>query len=149
MSNTPLTPALAGQVKPSVRPLIRGMDDLRSWLEENGFRIAEDGLRNQDNEATWYAYRRSGLPARECECNEGKSMQLVVKPHHYTLRDGRTLESSEVNVTGEAGGVWFKLSAYSLPTDTLRERLSEVEANLIAAWNALRPNVGAEPHAPR
>jgi hypothetical protein len=124
-----------------VRPLI-GCDELREWLIAQGFRVAHDSLQ-RDNECNWYAYRRSALPARECECNEGKAMQLVVKPHKYAHHSapGDVWESIEVDVTGETGGLWFKLQAYSLKRDELMGRLHEIEAALIEAWNALRPNV--------
>jgi hypothetical protein len=70
-------------------------------------------------------------------------MQLVVKPYRFThhTAPGGAWESAQVDVTGEAGGVWFKLEAYSLKQDELRERLPDIEASLIAAWNALAPNV--------
>jgi hypothetical protein len=117
------------------KPVMRGCDELRTWLLTQGFSVAVDSL-GRDNVCNWYAYRRSALPARECECNDGKPMQIVVRPFAYTSGT-QTWESAEVDVTGEANGVWFKLSAYSLKHDELRTRLSEVEGNLIAAWNAL------------
>jgi hypothetical protein len=134
-------PAAGAPLERQVRPLI-GCDELREWLLTQGFRVAEDNL-SRDNDCNWYAYRRSELPARECECNDGKPMQIVVHPFKY--RHPSTMhqewQSVEVDVTGEAGGVWFKLQAYSLKHDELRERLGEIEGSLIAAWNALRPNV--------
>ena len=123
------------------RPLT-GCDELRGWLVGQGFQVAHGSL-SRDNECNWYAYKRSQIPARECECNDGKPMQLVVRPHkvsHPRAPSG-AWESVDVDVTGEAGGLWFKLQAYSLRHDELRARLGEVESSLIAAWNALRPNV--------
>ena len=135
--------AVWAPVEPSVRPLT-GCDELREWLIAQGFRVAHDSL-PRDNECNWYAYRRSELPARECECNDGKPMQIVVRPFKY--RSPSTMhpewQSAEVDVTGEAGGAWFKLQAYSLKHDELRARLGDIESSLIAAWNALRPNVRA------
>jgi hypothetical protein len=137
--------AVLGPVESSVRPLI-GCDELREWLIAQGFRVAHDSL-TRDDECNWYAYRRSGLPARECECNDGKPMQILVRPFKYrhpsTMHPG--WQSAEVDVTGEAGGVWFKLQAYSLKHDELQARLGDIERSLIAAWNSLRPNVGIEP----
>ena len=127
---------MTGHPEPE-KPRLTGCDNLRAWLATQGFQFSEDGLRNRDNACNWYAYRRSAIPARECELNEGKRMQLVVKPHRYRL-DGRDFESVEVDVCGEAGGVWFKLKAYSLKPNELQERLGDAEASLIAAWNALR-----------
>ena len=118
-----------------------GCDDTRNWLVEKGFRLAKNGLRGDMNECNWYAYRRSAIQARECECNDGKPMQIVVRPYklvHQSIPSGIS-ESATVDVTGEAGGVWFTLSAYSLKPDELKERLGDVEAGLIAAWNAIIP----------
>lgn len=141
--NSSETPAVVAPVQQVVRPLV-GCDDLRAWLLVHGFQCAPDPIGERDNACNWYAYRRSEIPARECECNERKTMQLVVTPYKYHgcgNSHAPDWQSAEVNVTGEAGGVWYKLAAYSMPHDTLREKLGEVEQSLIAAWNALRPNV--------
>jgi hypothetical protein len=108
---------------------LTGCDTLREWLIAEGFRIAPD---RSDGECNWYAYRPSGIPARECECNPFKPSQIVVMPFE---RDGR--ESVEVNVTGEFGGLWYQLKCYSLSPAELMGRMREIEASLIAAWNAL------------
>ena len=118
-----------------------GLDSLREWLLEHGFRVSQDYMQ-RENGCNWYAYRRSELPARECECNDGKPMQIVVRPHLFRHASAPTpsgaWESCEVDVTGEANGMWFRLMAYSLKPEELRERLPEIEAALIAAWNALK-----------
>jgi hypothetical protein len=121
-------------------PLV-GMDDTREWLVAQGYRIARGNLNGLDNACNWYAFKPSAIPARECECNEGKGIQVVVKPHiiMHPSAPGGSWKSVEVDVTGEAGGVWFKMAAYSLSPETLQERLSGVEASLVAAWNALLP----------
>ncbi len=137
---------VAGPVERPVRPLI-GCDELRKWLIAQGFRVAPDSL-SRDNGCNWYAYRRSAIPARECECNDGKHMQIVVRPfrlEHANAPNG-AWESAEVDVTGEAGSHWYKLACYSLRHDELMERLYEIEAALIAAWNALRPNANSTAH---
>jgi len=117
-----------------------GLDDLREWLKSQGFRVSQDML-PRDNDCNWYAYRRSEIPARECECNEGKPMQIVVRPHLFRHASAPTpsgaWESCEVDVTGEANGIWWKLQAYSLKPEELRERLGDIEAALVAAWNAI------------
>lgn len=118
-------------------PMLYGCDELREWLVTQGFRVAHDSL-SRDNECNWYAYRRITQPTRECEGNAGKPMQLVVWPRKLTHAHGNW-ESVVVDVTGEAGGTWYKLQAYSLTHDELRERLGEIETSLIAAWNALYP----------
>jgi hypothetical protein len=115
----------------------KGRDDLREWLIVQGFKVSLDSI-TRDNGCNWYAYRRSAIPARECECNDGKPMQIVVRPYLFLPSGGRSEHrSTEVDVTGEAGGVWFKLSAYSLRDGELQARLPDIEASLIAAWNAL------------
>ena len=127
--------------------MMRGCDDLRAWLEAQGFKTAPDSFSNRDNLCNWYTYRRSAIPARECETNERKTMQLVVKPSHYDgpgLQAGHRWQSAGVDVTGEAGGVWFKLSAYSLKQDALHAKLPQIEASLIAAWNALHRDGAGE-----
>lgn len=141
MSTEDSQPAVVGQVEPSVRPLI-GCDELRAWLIGQGFRVAHDSLGREGNECNWYAYRRSQILARECECNDGKPMQLLVRPWRIESRDapGGAWESAEVDVTGEAGSHWYKLQCYSLKHNELMGRLHDIEAALIAAWNALRPN---------
>lgn len=144
--------AVAGQVDRSVRPPI-GCDTLRQWLTTQGFRVALDNLGREGNECNWYAYRRSAIPARECECNDGKPMQIVVRPWRIADRNapGGAWESAEVDVTGEAGSHWYRLQCYSLKHGELMGRLHEVEAALIAAWNALRPNAeltGARDESP-
>ena len=116
-----------------------GCDALRDWLMiAQGFSVAIDPLA-RDKGCNWYAYRRSDLPARECEHNGGQHRQLVVRPFRleHIGAPGGAWESVEVDVTGEAKGVWFKLMAYSLTPDELRKGLPEIERRLIAAWNAL------------
>ena len=120
------------------RPVMWGCDDLREWLIAQGFKCSIDTLM-RDNGCNWYAYRRSQYPARECECNEGKQMQIVVRPFAYTA-GMQAWKSAEVDVTGEVAGLWFKLSAYSVKPDELMARLQEIEIRLLDAWNALAPH---------
>lgn len=124
-----------------VRPMI-GCDALREWLIAQGFHVVPDPWSSEGNECNWYAYRHSEIPARECEGNDGKSMQIIVHPWRVEHCDalGDAWESAEVDVTGEAGGQWYKLQCYSLEPNKLMDQLPEIEAALIAAWNALRPN---------
>jgi hypothetical protein len=125
-------------MQPNRRPPLTGCDDTREWLVAQGFRCWENTLRSEGNDCNWYACRRSELPARECECNDGKAMQLVVYPTSYDLK-GETHESVKVDVTGEASGLWFNLSAYSMSVAELKEHLPDIERMLIAAWNAMLP----------
>ena len=118
------------------RPMLTGCDQFRQWLGERGFRSEEDRFRNEGNACNWYAYRRTDLAARECETNDGKRMQVVVKPFAYT-RNGITHESATVEMTGEANGIWFNQQAYSIPQPVLMERFDDIERMLVRAWNAL------------
>ena len=116
-----------------------GIDDLREWLVANGWRIAPDSLRHEQNLCDWYAWKPSKLPARECECNEGKPAQLVARPWMFCAPNSPQVWSSvAVSVTGQANDVWFKLEAYSLKPDELRDKLPQIEKSLVAAWNALK-----------
>jgi hypothetical protein len=137
-------PAVAVRLQRPVGPLVGG-DSLREWLTNQGFRIAHDGLARDGNCCNWYAYRPTKHKARECECNDGKPMQIVIRPWRIEHADapGGAWESVEVDVTGEAGSHWYKLQCYSLKPDELMGRLHEIEAALIAAWNALRPNLNS------
>lgn len=115
-----------------------GAPELRKWLEEHGFLPSIDGLRSEHNRCTWYAYRRSKIEARRCECNDDKpGIQLIVKPYLSRLPDGRELRMCEIDLAGEAGGQWYTLKAYSLDIDAVPEKLEQIERALVAAWNAL------------
>lgn len=109
-----------------------GLDQLRSDLESHGFKIEIDVFRSHYNACNWYAYRRVSVSARKCEANPDNPVPLIVKPF---IRDD--YESSEVELTGEANGRWHKLLCYSLKPDQLIAQLPEIEAELVAAWNAL------------
>lgn len=113
-----------------------GEEELQEWLKSQGFKFEINPFKSDYNECNWYAYRRTRLEARECECNGGKSMQIVVKPIAFTLNGIRS-RSVEVEVCGEAIGEWWKLSCYSISTDELPGKLDQIERSLIQAWNAL------------
>jgi len=115
----------------------QGLDDTRAWLESQGFRIAAQyGDAYQMNQCNWYAYRRTQLDARECECNDGKPMQIVVRPYSFK-RNGIDGASLEIEVCGQFDE-WFKLMAYSISPDEAVEKLPQIERKLISAWNALK-----------
>ncbi|MCK9621974.1 MAG: hypothetical protein M0R47_15750 [Methylobacter sp.] len=127
----------------STTPIAQGPVDvnvgqLRVWLEQQGFCFGNNQVRGQMNDCDWYAWRRSTLSARDCDCN-GPKMQIVLTPHSYEL-DGKRWESVAADVTGECAGVWYKLQAYSMTPTELVARLDEVEGALIRAWNSLMPN---------
>lgn len=113
---------------------LTGCDDTRQWLLSSGF-VRHTDPRPYSN-CNWYAYKRTELDAPECECNEGKGTQIVVNPYE-TYITGTMHQSVEIDVTGEAGGVWYQLKAYSLNASRLPESLPTIERSLVAAWSAL------------
>lgn len=123
---------------PAQGPVDVNVGQLRDWLADRGFGFGNNQFRGQMNDCDWYAWRRSKLEARDCDCN-GPKMQIVLTPSSYE-RDGKRWESVEADVTGECGGVWYKLQAYSMTPTELVARLDDVEAALIRAWNSLTPN---------
>ncbi len=118
------------------------MDELRAWLESAGFKTSRNGMSHQENHAQWYAYRRTNRPARTCECNDDKTMQIVIRPYEFDL--GATqYRSAEVSACGEYGdGQWWELKAYSINPDDLPAKLDGIEKSLIEAWNALADTGG-------
>lgn len=121
---------------------------LQRALLAAGFCVSPNPLASRDGECKWHAYKRSAIPARECGCNDGKPAQIVVTPHHFTY-GSHSHESASVDLTGECGGIWFKLEAYSLRWDELLRELPVVERALVAAWNALAPASDATPINPQ
>lgn len=113
-----------------------GCDPLREWLEANGFKVTIDGLRTYE-QCNWYAWRKTKIAAPECETNEGKGTQIVVRPHVFS-RGEEDWESAEINITGEAGGIWYTLQAYSLNPADVMEKLDTIEKSLVAAWTAVQ-----------
>ena len=111
------------------------INTLYSKLKEAGFTIGNNPVPNQYNLCPWYAYRRTVLPSRECECNEGKPRQIIVTPMSIWL-NGTWHSSVEVEIVGQYDN-WWKLQAYSLSYDDLLTNLDTIEARLVRAWNAL------------
>lgn len=111
------------------------LEHLKAHLAAQGFRFGKQPLWQTHNECQWYAWRRTSLPARECETN-GNKCQLVVTPYRYEA-GSEEHESVTLDVTGEAGGLWYKLEAYSMKPREAFDQLSAVEAALVRAWNAL------------
>lgn len=111
--------------------------EFHEWLSGEGFRTALNGMRSQWNECEWYAYRRSSLEARRCESNDDKpGVQIIIYPYQSVINVERHT-SVEVEICGEAAGVWWKLRVYALQFGELIGRLPEIEAALVAAWNAI------------
>lgn len=112
------------------------MKELRDWLDGQGFKFGIDALRDLIEECDWYAYRRTTIQSRECECNDGKAMQIIVKPSQLTIH-GKQYRTATVEVCGEYDGQWWRLEAYGVDVAKLPAKLDTIERQLIAAWNAL------------
>ena len=108
-----------------------GGDQLRETLKRLGFTIGMEPLQASHNHCNWIAYRRTERPSNEG--NTGKPVQLVVNPYKYGV-----WENSEVSITGEVNGRSFKLLCDNVDPDQLIEQLPTIEAELVAAWNALQ-----------
>lgn len=118
-----------------------GEDNFRAWLEDNGFKIAFNPINPKENQCNWYAYRRSNLPARRCECNNDKEgMQIVVIPSLFTF-DPLYKNSVEVTLSGEYDGIWWNFKAYCLDANEVQNWINSVETSLISAWNAISEQV--------
>lgn len=122
------------------QPPIKGCLDFKLWLIDQGFKILIDPFKSRFNACNWYACRYSALPARQCETNEGKPVQIVITPFDNDTPETPRRLSAEINITGEAASTWFKIEAYSLDQDEVRSRLPEIERMLVNAWNALAPD---------
>ncbi len=110
------------------------LDELKQWLSDRGFHFS-DAPSWQNQNPGWYAWRKSDIPARECECNEYKKQQINIIPYS-NRHQGIDFESVEVEICGQAG-CWWKLKAYSLtPAEFVRD-FDQVESSLVAAWNAI------------
>ena len=109
--------------------------ELQQQLIAIGFNISSNPFAKDLNDCTWYAYRRSKIPARECECNEKKFMQIVLKPLKFSMH-GHDVESVEIEIVGQYDN-WYNLNAYGISFEEVIEKLPKIEASLVAAWNAL------------
>src|SRR3990167_6249663 len=74
------------------------IEQLHEFLTEHGFKF-RPVTSHEMNGVSWYAWRASKLPARECECNNGKPAQLVVYPYSFNIPDGVST-SVEVEICG-------------------------------------------------
>jgi len=113
----------------------KGEPDLMDWFIEKGFKIAINNINIDGNTCNWYAYKKSDITARKCECN-GEDLTVVATPYSRLIGYRKYL-TVDVEVHGEVDGIWFKLSAYSMTIQDLKEKIDSVEVSLIKAWNAL------------
>ena len=111
-------------------------DELKDWLKEHGFREHPNPLASFENECKWYACKRYASKYN-CECNYDKDgIQIVIWPYRYNLH-GHQMRSIEIDLSGEADGVWYKLQGYSMTWDELPDKLDQVTDGLIKAWEAI------------
>lgn len=117
--------------------LMTGGEVLRDFLINDGFKLAPC-LDRPPNIFNWYAYRPTKYSARQCECNEERALQIVVRPWAF---EKESWGKAEVEVTGEVKGLWFRICAYSVPIEKMTSpcgiQLKEIEEMLIDAWNVL------------
>ena len=112
-------------------------EEFRKWLEAHGFKCAPNSTASEMNECRWYAWRRSAMWARRCECNDDKEgVQVVITPYQFTI-GGDKHQGVEVEVCGQYGGAWYRLTAYSISMEELPQKLPQAEKALVHAWNAL------------
>lgn len=114
------------------------MDDFKQQLAALGWRIERNHMQSQFNAADWYAWRPVKHEARQCESNQ-KRMSLILWPSDYYPPSGPRAISVKLELCGEVAGDWCKVQAYSLPVYGLLARIDDIEARLVAAWNALAP----------
>ena len=109
---------------------------LQEFLKKKGFKFSIDPMKEKTNSCKWNAYKTTEIESRECECNTGKGMQLVINPYQYNTTDS-VHESVEVSITGEYKATWFHIKAYSMSPGELVKEFKSIEASLVRAWNAL------------
>ena len=113
-----------------------GFDELRNWLETQGFRCYYNNLIEQGNKCNWYACRKTKLKARECETNDNSAVQITIRPFKFEIFTN-CYKTIEIELVGEANKIWFSLKAYALTEDDVYKRLDEIEQMLVSAWNGL------------
>lgn len=103
---------------------------MREWLVENNFILYKA---NQTYGCNWVAIKKiEDVP--DCACNE-KQPQFAVTPATSQLK---SIERCEIGISAETPNeVWFELKAYSLTADELKEKLPDIERQLIGAWRAV------------
>ncbi|MGI9142489.1 MAG: hypothetical protein ACR2IJ_04805, partial [Fluviibacter sp.] len=108
-------------------------DELKDWLKDQGFREYPNSLASFEDECKWIACKRYDSKYN-CECNYDKpGVQVVVSPHKWHIQ-GQEGASVEIDITGEANGIWYKLQAYSLSWSELPEKFEQVTEALVKAW---------------
>lgn len=117
-------------------------DEFKKVLFDKGYGISEDRLASRHNNIKWYAWKSRIKVRNQCETND-KPQQIIITPHQFNWPDGNNYTSASCNVTGELGGRWFKLDCYSLPFEQVVNEIDQIQADLIAAWEAIGDSVKA------
>ena len=81
-------------------------------------------------QGSYFWRKSSGL---DCECNE-KPPTLVVEQWKF---DDLPVKNYTVELRGEAGGVWYSVSAFTVREPDLLDCLAAIEKRLTLAWNAI------------
>lgn len=113
-------------------------EELKDWLTTQGFHECKNTWSGSDNRCDWYAVKRYGVE-HLCETNSEKpGIQIVVWPYEYHFpqleNPGRSVE---IEITGEANGIWYKLCAYSIPWTEAVERFDAITESLVVAWDSI------------
>jgi len=106
-----------------------------AFLEASGYRIETDTIHSSNTGCGWVAWKRAP-GAEDCTSNE-KVPVIGAKPWRHRDTGGSWHSGAEFDLCGEAGGlVWLRLLAYGVPVMEAMKKLPEIEAILVAAWNA-------------
>ncbi len=107
------------------------LDEMKELLRSDGWKIYQKS--NLKNEK-WYACKQFDS-IHWCESNH-KRPQFVLWAYENSYA-GEKYHSCKVDVTGEADGAWFELSAYSMLPAEFWNRRQYIMGQLKAAWEAL------------
>lgn len=108
---------------------------MKEYLASIGFTFQQNNINDRINQYNWIAYRRIQQEHRQCDCNENNCL-LVIRPFKMLINDVLH-ESFEMDITAEFDTNWYKLTAYSLTVEDIKNRLPLIEQRLLAAWQAL------------
>ncbi len=109
-------------------------EELRLWLEAQGFTIHKNHFSDKLNLCNWLASRKIRATIRDCESNP-KKLCLIIHPFSTNLHG--SCHVVEIEITGEYDSNWFKLQCYSLSPIEVVKNLETIEGRLISAWNCI------------
>ena len=115
---------------------MKTQDNLKEWLKDKGFHEYPNVLASVENECKWIACKRQ-KSKYVCESNYDKpGIRVVVLPHKWCI-GGNECASVDVEIRGEANGIWYTLQAYSLSWEELPAKFDQVADALLRAWESL------------